>query len=114
MTLLKALTAREKEILKLIGQGKSSKQIADQLNLSVLTIGNHRKQICKKLGLHSTAEVVSYAAKLQALQQSGATPCAVAFNFKNGKTRVKLTYEGYLSNSPVAATVRIGEKTYHF
>lgn len=56
-----ALTAREKEVLKYIGQGKTSKQIAAGLNLSVYTIGNHRRNICKKLGLHSTAQLVAFA-----------------------------------------------------
>ena len=56
-----ALTRREKEVLKQIGQGKTSKQIADVLNLSVFTISNHRRHICKKLGLHSTAQLVAFA-----------------------------------------------------
>jgi DNA-binding CsgD family transcriptional regulator len=56
-----ALTRREKEVLKQIGQGKTSKQIADALNLSVYTISNHRRHICKKLGLHSTAQLVAFA-----------------------------------------------------
>lgn len=56
-----ALTRREKEVLKQIASGKTSKQIADLLNLSVYTVGNHRRHICKKLGLHSTAQLVAYA-----------------------------------------------------
>jgi len=56
------LTPREREILKKIGEGKTSKQIAMALHLSVLTVANHRKHICRKLGLHSTAELVVYAA----------------------------------------------------
>ncbi len=55
------LTPRENEILELIGQGKTSKQIAGTLNLSVFTVNNHRKHICRKLGLHSTAQLVAYA-----------------------------------------------------
>lgn len=57
------MTRREREILKHIGQGRTSKQIASALNLSVFTVSNHRKHICKKLGLHSTAQLVAYAAK---------------------------------------------------
>ncbi len=57
------LTPREQEILGLIGQGKTSKQIADMLNLSVYTVNNHRKHICKKLQVHSTAQLVAYAAR---------------------------------------------------
>ena len=55
------LTHREKEVLKHIGLGKTSKQIADVLNLSVFTISNHRRHICKKLGVHSTAQLVAFA-----------------------------------------------------
>jgi DNA-binding CsgD family transcriptional regulator len=56
-----ALTRREREVLEWIGQGKTSKQIADTLNLSVYTVNNHRKHICKKANLHSTAQLVAYA-----------------------------------------------------
>jgi DNA-binding CsgD family transcriptional regulator len=55
------LTRREKEVLELVGQGKTSKQIAQSLNLSVFTVNNHRKHICKKVGLHSTAQLVAFA-----------------------------------------------------
>jgi DNA-binding CsgD family transcriptional regulator len=56
-----ALTRREREVLEMIGQGKTSKQIAGALNLSVYTVNNHRKHICKKIGLHSTAQLVAFA-----------------------------------------------------
>ncbi len=59
----RSLTARESQILRLIGKGLTSKQIADRLGLSIDTVGNHRKHICRKLGLHSTAELVAYAAR---------------------------------------------------
>jgi DNA-binding CsgD family transcriptional regulator len=55
------LTRREREVLEMIGQGKTSKQIAAALNLSVYTVNNHRKHICKKIGLHSTAQLVAFA-----------------------------------------------------
>jgi DNA-binding CsgD family transcriptional regulator len=58
-----SLTSREREILKLIGQGHTSNQIAPRLKVSVQTVANHRKHICRKLGLHSTAELVAYAAQ---------------------------------------------------
>ncbi len=48
-------------MLGLIARGKTSKQIAGQLNLSVYTVNNHRKHICKKANLHSTAQLVAYA-----------------------------------------------------
>ena len=55
------LTQRQREVLQLIGKAKTSKQIAAMLHLSVHTVGNHRKQICRKLGLHCTAELVVFA-----------------------------------------------------
>jgi two-component system, NarL family, response regulator NreC len=51
-------TTREREILELLGQGKTSKEIAGLLNLRVTTIASHRKNICRKLGAHSTAELI--------------------------------------------------------
>jgi DNA-binding CsgD family transcriptional regulator len=63
MTTHQDLTAREAQILAFIGQGKTSKQIAGALNLSVFTVNNHRKHICRKLGFHSTAQLVAYAAR---------------------------------------------------
>jgi DNA-binding CsgD family transcriptional regulator len=59
-----SLTPREKEVLRYIGQGKTSKQIAAVLHLSVLTVSNHRRHICKKLGIHSTAQLVAFAVNL--------------------------------------------------
>jgi len=55
------LTARELEILQLIVDGKSNKEIADQLSLSVNTIAVHRANIMDTLGIHKTAELVVYA-----------------------------------------------------
>jgi DNA-binding CsgD family transcriptional regulator len=52
---------REREILTLLGQGKTSKEIAVSLDLSVTTISTHRRNICRKLGVHSTAELIRYA-----------------------------------------------------
>ena len=56
------LTSREAGVFTLIGLGKTTKTIAMLLSISAQTIGNHRKHICRKLNLHSTAEVASYAA----------------------------------------------------
>ena len=57
------LTPREKQILDIIGTGKTTKQIAEELRVSTSTVGNHRKHICKKLDLHSTAELVAFAVR---------------------------------------------------
>jgi DNA-binding NarL/FixJ family response regulator len=56
-----ALTPRELEIVQLIVDGKSNKEIADILNLSVHTIAVHRANIMDALGIHKTAELVVYA-----------------------------------------------------
>jgi len=55
------LTTREKEILKLIAEGKSSKEIADLLFISVRTVEHHRANIMNKLKMRKTAELVKYA-----------------------------------------------------
>jgi len=55
------LTTRELEILQLIVDGKSNKEIADVLKLSVNTIAVHRANIMDALGIHKTAELVVYA-----------------------------------------------------
>lgn len=55
------LTPRELEILQLIVDGKSNKEIADQLDLSVNTVSVHRANIMDALGIHKTAELVVYA-----------------------------------------------------
>jgi DNA-binding NarL/FixJ family response regulator len=55
------LTARELEILQLIVNGKSNKEIADDLKLSANTVAVHRANIMETLGIHKTAELVVYA-----------------------------------------------------
>lgn len=58
------LTEREKEVLKLIGQGHTNQEIADILSLSVNTVQTHRTHIMNKLNLHSRAELMKYAVRL--------------------------------------------------
>jgi DNA-binding NarL/FixJ family response regulator len=55
------LTARQREVLRLIAQGSSAKDIANQLNISVRTAEFHRAAIMQRLGLHSTAQMTRYA-----------------------------------------------------
>ena len=62
---LPTLTAREREVLDLIGNCKSSKEIAVILRLSVDTIGGYRKAICKKLNVHSTPSLAIYTRDLR-------------------------------------------------
>lgn len=55
------LSAREREILQLVAEGKSSKQVASTLSISVKTAEAHRSNILRKLNLHSATELVRYA-----------------------------------------------------
>ena len=57
------LTARQREILSLIAEGKSTKQVALQLNISVKTVESHRTQIMERLNIHDVAGLVRYAIK---------------------------------------------------
>jgi RNA polymerase sigma factor (sigma-70 family) len=57
------LTVREKEILQLLAEGKSNKEVATILNLSTNTVETHRTRIMQKLDLHSAAEIVLYAVR---------------------------------------------------
>jgi len=58
------LTSREQEIMVLLAQGLSTKQIAEKLFISPKTVENHRSNILRKLNIHSTLELVRYAARL--------------------------------------------------
>jgi DNA-binding NarL/FixJ family response regulator len=60
---LERLTVREREVLTLIAEGKSRKEIADLLYISVHTVGHHRANIMKKLNFKKTADLVKYAVK---------------------------------------------------
>jgi DNA-binding NarL/FixJ family response regulator len=55
------LTNREREVLQLLAEGKSNRQIADMLYVTVNTVDTHKKHIYDKLGLHSIAELTKYA-----------------------------------------------------
>ena len=55
------LTDREKEVLQLLAEGRSNKEVAALLDIGVSTIETHRANLMQKLNLHSTAEIVLYA-----------------------------------------------------
>lgn len=55
------LTSREREILTLIAEGKTNKEIANALNLSVYTVESHRGSVMEKLNLHNTGDIVRFA-----------------------------------------------------
>lgn len=60
-TVSSKLSAREREVLQLIAEGWSTRQIASHLYVSVKTIETHRRQIMKKLDLHNIADLTKYA-----------------------------------------------------
>ena len=58
---MEALTPRETEILKLIVEGYTNRQIGEELNISIRTVEGHRANISDKLGMRSRVELVRYA-----------------------------------------------------
>jgi two-component system response regulator NreC len=62
------LSAREQEILKLIAEGNSSREIAELLDLSVKTVHNHRTRLMTKLDIHRNTDLVKYAIRLGMVQ----------------------------------------------
>lgn len=57
------LTGREREILQLLAEGKSNKDVATMLNLSLYTVETHRSHILQKLGLHTVPDLILYAVR---------------------------------------------------
>jgi len=57
------LTAREREVLQSVAEGKSNKEIANMLNLSLYTVETHRSRILNKLNLHTVPELILYAVR---------------------------------------------------
>jgi two-component system, NarL family, response regulator NreC len=57
------LTDREKEVLQLLAEGRSNKEVATMLDLGVSTVETHRSNLMQKLNLHNTAEIVLYAVR---------------------------------------------------
>jgi two-component system response regulator NreC len=57
------LTTREREVLQLVAEGKSNKDVANFLNLSLYTVETHRTHILQKLNLHSVPELILYAVR---------------------------------------------------
>lgn len=58
---LESLTAREKQVLRLLAQGKGSKEIASDLNLGVETVRTYRKTLMQKLSVHNVTELIKFA-----------------------------------------------------
>ena len=57
------LTTREREVLQLVAEGKSNKDVANMLNLSVYTVETHRSNVMEKLNLHTVPELILYAVR---------------------------------------------------
>lgn len=57
------LTDREKEVLQLLAEGRSNKEVATLLDLGLSTVESHRANLMEKLNLHNTAEIVLYAVR---------------------------------------------------
>ncbi len=57
------LTDREKEVLQLLAEGRSNKEVATELDLGLSTVETHRANLMQKLNLHNTAEIVLYAVR---------------------------------------------------
>jgi DNA-binding NarL/FixJ family response regulator len=62
------LTSREREIVQLLSEGKSSKEVASALSISVKTAETHRANIMRKLEIHSVSELVRYAVRNQIIE----------------------------------------------
>jgi DNA-binding NarL/FixJ family response regulator len=62
--LLASLTRRQREILKLIAEGRSTKDIAHELNISVKTVESHRAKLTERLGIHDVAGLVRFAIRM--------------------------------------------------
>ena len=57
------LTDREKEVLQLLAEGRSNKEVATLLDVGLSTVETHRSNLMQKLNLHNTAEIVLYAVR---------------------------------------------------
>jgi DNA-binding NarL/FixJ family response regulator len=62
------LTSREREIVQLVSEGKSSKEVASNLSISVKTAETHRANVMRKLDIHSVTELVRYAVRNQIIE----------------------------------------------
>jgi DNA-binding NarL/FixJ family response regulator len=66
-----ALTDREKQVLKLVAEGRSNKEVADVLGISVKTAMSHREHVMEKLGVHNRTELVRFAIRRGVIRIDG-------------------------------------------
>ena len=107
------LTPTERSVLDLIGQGKTSKEIAAALSMSILTVGNHRKSISRKLNLHSTAELAAHGA-MSRTNPPIDTPCTLTLTCKVDQFNIDVMYGGRLTLKGGSAKVSVGEFVFRF
>jgi DNA-binding CsgD family transcriptional regulator len=69
-----SLTSREREVIQLVAEGKTTKEVAVALGLSVKTADTHRANLMRKLRVHSVSELVLYAIRNNIIQVSGPPP----------------------------------------
>jgi DNA-binding NarL/FixJ family response regulator len=62
------LTTREREIVQLLGEGQTNKEVAERLNISVKTVETHRSHIMEKLNIHSLGDLIRYAVRNHLIQ----------------------------------------------
>ena len=86
------LTIREREVVQLVGEGKTSKEVATTLGMSLKTAETHRSNIMLKLNLHSTVELVLYAVRNEIVQLQ--IPAVVPHGPQNGNGRAHIASLG--------------------
>jgi DNA-binding NarL/FixJ family response regulator len=86
------LTLREREVVQLVGEGKTSKEVATLLGITVKTAETHRSNIMVKLKLHSTVELVLYAVRNEIVHVQ--LPAMVLRGPQNGNGRADVALQG--------------------
>ena len=86
------LTLREREVVQLVGEGKSSKEVATMLGMTLKTAETHRSNIMIKLNLHSAVELVLYAVRNEIIHVQ--LPVMVFQGPQNGNGRAEIAYQG--------------------
>jgi DNA-binding NarL/FixJ family response regulator len=86
------LSPREREVVQLVGEGKTSKEVATMLGMTLKTAETHRSNIMIKLNLHSTVELVLYAVRNEIIHVQ--LPAMVFQGPQNGNGRAEIAYQG--------------------
>src|SRR5437762_5817258 len=91
---LALLTDREREVLQLIAEGKTNKEIATVLSVSINTVETHRKHIMEKLDLHNTAEIELLHEDRKSTRLNSSHRCIsyAVFCLKKKKNKERITY----------------------